>query len=270
MSIKRFALVALLSLGLAANAFAAEKIVVKGSTTVLPIMQKAAEAYMKKTPDVVIEISGGGSGNGIKALIDGTLDICMSSRKIKDKEVEAAKANGHEAVEHVIALDAILPIINKGNPVDNLTIDQLRAIYEGKITNWKEVGGKNEAIVVISRDTSSGTYESWQHFVMNDARVFPGALLQASSGTVLQAVSKNAKAISYDGIGYVNDSVKATKVNGVAGSAATAKDGSYPMARDLQIYTPGQPQGVVKGFIDFMKSSEGQVLVQEAGFIPTK
>ncbi|AAS96949.1 phosphate ABC transporter substrate-binding protein [Nitratidesulfovibrio vulgaris] len=270
MSIKRFALVALMTLGLAANAFAADKIVVKGSTTVLPIMQKAAEAYMKKTPGVEIEISGGGSGNGIKALIDGTLDICMSSRKIKDKEVEAAKANGREAVEHIVALDAILPIVNKGNPVDNLTIDQLRAIYEGKITNWKEVGGKDEAIVVISRDTSSGTYESWQHFVMKDAKVFPGALLQASSGAVLQAVSKNSKAISYDGIGYVNDTVKATKVNGVTGSAATAKDGSYAMARDLQIYTPGQPQGAVKNFIDFMKSAEGQALVQEAGFIPTK
>ena len=270
MSIKRLAMLAVLTLGMAANAFAAEKIVVKGSTTVLPIMQKAAEAYMKKTPGVEIEISGGGSGNGIKALIDGNLDVCMSSRKIKAKEIEAATANGRTPVEHVVALDAILPIINKNNAVDNLSIDQLRAIYEGKVTNWKEVGGKDEAIVVISRDTSSGTYESWQHFVMGESKVFPGALLQASSGTVLQAVSKNSKAISYDGIGYVDASVKPIKVNNVMGSEKTAKDGSYPMSRDLQVYTPGEPKGATKAFIDFMKSAEGQAIVKEAGFIPTK
>lgn len=268
MTIKNVVLTAFMVLGLAANAFATEKIIIKGSTTVFPIIQKAAEAYMAEHPNVAIEISGGGSGNGIKALVDGNLDICMASRTIKDKEVKALKNKGHEAITHVIALDAIIPVVNKANPVNDLSIEQLRAIYQGKIRNWKEVGGKDEPIVVISRDTSSGTYESWQHFVMDKNRVFPAALLQASSGAVLQAISNNPRAIAYEGIGYVKDTIKPLAVNGVVGNAQTANDGSFPLTRDLFVYTADQPQGAVKGFLDFIKGAKGQKLVNEAGFIP--
>lgn len=268
MTIKNVALTAIMVLGLAANAVAAEKIIVKGSTTVLPIMQKAAEVFMAQNPGVEIEISGGGSSNGIKALIDGSLDICMASRSIKDKEVEAIKAKGHETITHVVALDAILPIVSKSNPINDLTIDQLRAIFEGNVTNWKELGGNDEEIVVISRDTSSGTYESWQHFVMGKTRVTPAALLQASSGAVLQTVAKNSKAIAYDGIGYVDDSVKGLLVNGIVGNANTANDGTFPLTRDLFVYTAGQPEGVTKSFLDFIKGEAGQKIVEQVGFIP--
>ncbi len=267
MRFKSIALVAAMLLGFASSAFAADKIVVKGSTTVLPIMQKAVEAYMQQHPDVTIEVSGGGSSNGIKALLDGTTDVAMASRKMKDKEISLAAEKGITANEVVVALDAVIPIVHPSNPVNSLTSDQLKAIYEGKVTNWKEVGGADATIVVISRDTSSGTYETWEEKIMKKARVFPGALLQASSGAVLQAVAKNPKAIAYDGIGYVNDTVKAVKVDGVQGSASSAKDGSYKVARSLQIYIPGTPSGATKGLVDFILSPAGQRIVEEAGFI---
>ncbi|MGE4299539.1 MAG: phosphate ABC transporter substrate-binding protein [Desulfovibrionaceae bacterium] len=268
MRIKNLLLTACVVLAMVGTAFAGS-IEVKGSTTVFPIMQKWVEAFQGAHSGAAISVSGGGSSNGIKALLDGTTDIAMASRKMKDKEVTLAKEKGVEPKEFVVALDAVLPIVNPSNPVTNLTIDQLRGIYAGDITNWKEVGGKDETIVVISRDTSSGTYETWEHFVMGKkARVTPRALLQASSGAVLTAVGKNPKAISYDGIGYVNKTVKALKVNGVEGTAQTAKDKSYPISRELQIYTNGAPKGEVKTFIDFMLSPAGQKFVGEAGFVP--
>lgn len=267
MRFKSLALVAALVLGLASSAFAGDKIIVKGSTTVLPIMQKAVEAYMQKNPSVTIEVSGGGSSNGIKALLDSSTDIAMASRKMKDKEIEMANEKGIKATEIVVAFDAVVPIVNPANPVTSLTADQLKGIYMGNITNWKEVGGNDSPIVVISRDTSSGTYETWEEKIMNKERVFPGALLQASSGAVLQAVSKNPKAIAYDGLGYVNDTVRAVKVDGVAGSAETAKNNSYKVSRSLQIYTNGAPAGAAKGLVDFILSGDGQKIVEETGFI---
>jgi phosphate transport system substrate-binding protein len=267
MRFKSLAIVAALVLGLASSAFAGEKVTIKGSTTVLPIMQRAVEAFMKKHPDVTIEVSGGGSSNGIKALLDGTTDIAMASRQMKDKEMTLASEKGIKATEIVIAFDAVVPIVNPANPVANLTADQLKGIYEGKITNWKEVGGNDAPIVVISRDTSSGTYETWEGKIMKGARVFPGALLQASSGAVLQAVSKNPKAIAYDGLGYVNDSVHAVKVDGIAGSAESAKNNTYKIARSLQIYVNGEPAGPTKALVEFILSPEGQKIVEETGFI---
>ena len=247
---------------------AQETININGSTTVLPIMQKELEAFLKLNKGVDMTLSGGGTSNGIKALMDGTAHIAMASRAVKDKELAEAKAKNVDFVEHVIALDAILPIVHPENPVKDLTVEQLRGIYEGKIKNWKEVGGKDESIVVVSRDTSSGTFDTWQEFVMGkDTKVFPAALMQASSGAVLQTVSKNRKAIGYEGIGYVNSSVKALAVGGVKGSEATAKDGTYPLSRHLQIYTNGAPQGMIKKFVDFILSKEGQELVIQAGFL---
>ena len=144
----------------AGSAFA-ENIVIKGSTTVLPIAQATLEAYMKANPGVTVSLSGGGSGEGIKALIDKSTDIADSSREIKDKEVELARSKGVNPVATIVAIDAIVPVVNPKNRINNLTIDQLSQIYQGKITNWKEIGGDNLQIVVISRDSSSGTFEAW-------------------------------------------------------------------------------------------------------------
>lgn len=175
---------AIVGLILTSSAFAAEELVINGSTTVLPIAQKAAEVYMKEHPDVSISVSGTGSGDGIKALIDGTTDIANSSRFIKDSEVKQAVENGAFPVPHRIALDSIAPVVHPNNPVKNLTMKQLKGIYMGQISNWKEVGGEDKEIVVISRDTSSGTYEVWHKLVLEKERVTPRASLLASNGAI--------------------------------------------------------------------------------------
>lgn len=249
-------------------AIAAESIVIKGSTTVLPIAQAALEAYMKVHPGVNISLSGGGSGDGIKALIDKSTDIATSSREIKAKEEELAKSKGVNPVAHSVAIDALTPIVHPKNWINGLTIDQLSQIYQGKIKNWKEVGGDDLQIVVVSRDSSSGTFESWGHLVLNNAKVTQKAQMQASSGAVVQAVSKNRYAISYVGIGYINKSVKALTVNGVPASAKTALSKEYPVARPLYMYTNGQPTGETANFIKFVLSPAGQKLVAKEGFVP--
>ncbi|WP_320171938.1 PstS family phosphate ABC transporter substrate-binding protein [Maridesulfovibrio sp.] len=270
---KIIALVAVMVMAFTGSAFAGT-IQVKGSTTVLPLMQKAAEAFMKANPNVSISISGGGSSNGAKALIDGTTDIAMMSRDMKSAEAQKATDNGRAPVQFVVALDCIVPVINPANPVNALTKDQLLGIYTGRITNWKEVGGEDSKIVVISRDTSSGTYDCWKHIIMKkdgkSNRVFPGALLQASNGAVAQAVAKNKKSIGYVGLAYLNKELKGVSVNGISASVATAKDGSYPISRGLNLYTPGKPSGEVKALIDFMMSPAGQKLAADTGFIPVK
>jgi len=245
-----------------------ETIVIKGSTTVLPVAQAAAEAYMKLHPDINISISGGGSGNGIKALVDKSTDIATSSRFVKDKEIEMSTAKGVYPVPHRVAIDAIVPIVHSENPVGDLTIEQLSLIYQGKIRNWKEVGGQDLQIVVVSRDTSSGTYEVWEEKVLHKAKVFPRAQLQASNGAVIQAVSKNRYAIGYIGFGYLNKTVKALTVGGVEASVETALSGVYPVARPLFMFTNGWPTGTVSSFINFIVSREGQEIVTKEGFIP--
>jgi phosphate transport system substrate-binding protein len=248
--------------------FAAEPIVIKGSTTVLPIAQGTLEAFMKKHPEVQISLSGGGSGEGIKALIDKTADIATSSREIKKEEVELAKTKNVNPVANVVANDAIVPVVNPKNKVTNLSIDQLSQIYQGKITNWKEVGGDDLKIIVISRDSSSGTFESWDHFVMKKAKVAPQAQMLASNGAIVTAVSKNRYAIGYLGIGYVNKSLKPLQVNGVTASVATALSKEYPMSRELYMYTDGDATGDVAKYIAFVKSAEGQKIVVREGFVP--
>ena len=253
---------------MAGSVFAAESIVIKGSTTVLPIAQAALEAYMKKNPGVQISLSGGGSGEGIKALIDKTTDIATSSREIKKEEVTLAETKGVKPVTHVVAYDAIIPVVHPKNKVTNLSIDQLSQIYQGKITNWKEVGGEDLKIVVISRDSSSGTFESWDHFIMKKAKVTPQAQMLASNGAIVTAVSKNRYAIGYLGMGYVNKSLKPLSVDGVKASVETALSKKYPLSRELYMYTDGEPAGEVAKFIAFVKSADGQKIVAKEGFVP--
>ena len=247
----------------------AGNIVIKGSTTVLPIAQKTAEAYMKQNPDVKITISGGGSGEGIKALVDGSTDIADSSRFIKQKEVDLAVKNGIYPVPFAVAYDCIVPVVHPSNSIVNITLAQLKDVYTGKIKNWKEIGGPDKKVVVISRDTSSGTYEVWSEKVLKKERVFPGALLQASNGAVCQAVSKNPNAIGYIGLGYVNKDVKALTVDRVEGSKTTTLNGTYPISRPLFMFTQGWPKGDVLNFINFvLNPSKGQKEVEESGYVP--
>lgn len=261
-------LLALSAMAVSASSMAKENVTVSGSTTVLPVMQKISEHLMQKDPSVVIELSGGGSGNGIKALNEQLTQIAMSSRKIKDKEMKAAEEKGVKPFEIPVAVDAIVPIVNPKNSLKNLSLDDLRKIYKGEIKNWKEVGGPDAPIVLVSRDTSSGTFETWESLVMKNQRVSPRALLQSSNGTVVQTVSRNPNAIGYVGLGYVVPIIKAVEINGIKATPETAKNGKWPLSRDLYLCTNHQPQGAVKKVTDFCLSEEGRSLIKEVGFIP--
>lgn len=254
---------------LTANPAFSGNIVIKGSTTVLPIAQKVAEAYMKQNPGIKISISGGGSGNGIKAIIDGSTDIADSSRFIKTKEVALAMEKGSYPVPFAVAYDCIVPVVHPSNTILNITMAQLRDLYMGKIKNWKEIGGPDRPVVVVSRDTSSGTYEVWEEKVMKKERVFPGALLQASNGAVAQNVAKNKNAVGYIGIGYLNQDVKALPVNSINGSVESTLNGTYPISRPLFMFTPGWPKGETLNFMNFVLHPEkGQKYVGEVGYVP--
>jgi len=247
-----------------------DKIVIKGSTTVLPITQKAAEEY-RKINKVSIVIEGSGSGNGIKALIDGSCSIANSSREMQSKEIQSATEKGIAVKEIPIALDMIVPIVHPNNPVKNLTVDQLKAIYDGSITNWKQVGGKDEKIVVISRDTSSGTYEVWHEKVMKKTDVRKDALLQASNGAIISAVSGNPKAIGYVGFGYLDKSIHPLFVNNIEPTLENGKSGKFPISRKLYMYIDEKKISPdAQKFIDYILSDAGQKIVAEAGFISVK
>ncbi len=246
----------------------AGKLVIKGSTTVLPIAQKAAEAFMAENPDIKVSLSGGGSGNGIKAIIDETADIGNASRFIKDKEVELAMKKGVLPVPHRVALDCIAPVVHPSNGVADLTMDQIKKIYLGEIDNWKDVGGKDKEIVVVSRDSSSGTFGVWKKLVMDGERVIPGALTVPSNGAVVQAISSTPNALGYIGLGYMNKEVKGVNVGGVEPTEENTVNGSFPISRPLFMFTNGWPKGDTMAFIGFVLSRKGQTLVQEAGSIP--
>ncbi len=268
MKFSRMLLTALLALSIAAPALAKEDIVINGSTTVLPVIQKTAEAYMEQNKDVAISIAGGGSGNGIKALLDGLCNIAMASRDISKKEIKLAESKKINPNRIVVAIDALVPVVNPKNPVKDLTVEQLKGIYMGKIKNWKEVGGPDKPIAVVSRDTSSGTYETWQEKILGKDRVAPSVMTTPSSGAVVQTVAKNELAIGYIGYGYINDSLKILSIDGLMATPETALSGKWPIARDLYLFTNGAPTGAAKGFIDYVLGAEGQKLVKEVGFIP--
>jgi phosphate transport system substrate-binding protein len=259
-----------LGLALSPALAAAQEIKITGSTTVLPVAQKAAEVFMRLRPEARISVAGTGSGDGIKAIIDGTADIANSSREMKPKELALAQARGVSPVATAVALDCIVPVVNPANPVKDLSLEQLRAIYAGQVRNWKQVGGEDKPVVAVSRDTSSGTFEVWNDHVLGKARVRPDAQMQASNGAVAQAVAGNKYAIGYVGIGYLNPQLKALSVGGVAASAQAARDQTYPIARPLLMYTPRPPEGLVKQFLDHLRGPEGQKMVAEEGFVPVR
>ena len=254
-----------------------------GSNTVTPLSSVWAEEFMKANPKVSIAVSGPGSGAGIAALIDGTTDICQSSRLITTKEIDQAKAKGVTPHEIPVATDALSVVVNPANPISELTVQQLSAIYTNQITNWKEVGGKDATILVLSRDTNSGTHVFFKEHVVQMAglptenkKLEYGVkvLFLPSTEQGVSEVTKNPNAIFYAGLGYVTSVVKPLGIKKTASdkpvlpSVKTALDGTYPISRPLLFYTNGVPTGIIKAFIDYCLSAEGQKKVTEVGYVP--
>ncbi|MDD4895948.1 MAG: phosphate ABC transporter substrate-binding protein [Atribacterota bacterium] len=247
---------------------ASEKvIVIKGSTTVLPIAQPCAEVFMDQNLDIDISVQGGGSGVGIVSLIDSTCDIGNSSRPAKEEEIKIAQEKGVEIYANIIARDAIAVIVNPVNQIDGLTLDQIKDIYTGKISNWSEIGGTNQVIVVVSRDSASGTFEAFNELALQKDKLRADALMQSSNAAVATTIANTSGAIGDVGLGYVTDKVKAIKINDIIPSKETVNANLYPLARPLFMYTNGQPEGIAKEFLDFVLSAEGQKLVEENGFL---
>ncbi|HOV21084.1 MAG TPA: phosphate ABC transporter substrate-binding protein [bacterium] len=266
---KKIFLYLVLTLCLTSFVIAQEKsIILQGSTTVFPVAQRCAEEFIKENPGVSISVRGGGSGVGISALIDKVCDIANSSRPMKKEELKTAISKGIDPKANVIANDAISVIVNPSNPISDLTLSQIKDIYTGKISNWKELGGENQKIVVVSRDTASGTFECFNEIVLKNEKVKPDALMQASNQAIVNIVKRTEGAIGYVGLGYLGSDVKAVKVNGIYPSKETVLNGTYPISRVLFMYTNGTPKGLVKNFIDFVKSKKGQEIVKEEGFVP--
>ncbi len=247
----------------------------QGSTTVLPIAQLAAEEYMDLAdmgllPEADITVRGGGSGVGIAALLDGTIDVANVSRPIKSKEVERAKTKGIEPFATVIAKDGIAVIVHPSNSVKGFSLEDLKAIYTGQISKWNKVGGQAKPIVVISRDTASGTFETFNKLALKKEKVRDDALMLASNQAVASTVAKTPGAIGYIGLGYLSDKVKALEIDEVEPSQKTVVSGEYALSRPLFMYTNGKPKGLVKKFIDFVLSLAGQRIVEDLGFVPLR
>lgn len=254
-------------------------IVNKGSDTLVNLALAWAETYMQLHPGVRISVTGGGSGTGIAALINGTVDLANASREIKPEEAENARQNGIEPVEFTVALDAIAVVVNPSNPVDRLTIPQVSAIYTGEITNWSEVGGEDRPIVLLSRESNSGTYVYFLENVIRQGRsdsdllFAPDTLLMPSSEGISEEVRHNPNAIGYDGLGYVTPDQKTVAIATAEGepyvmpSIETVNDGTYPISRPLYMYSAGEPRGEVADYLNWILT-DGQELVAEIGFVP--
>jgi phosphate transport system substrate-binding protein len=254
----------------------------KGSDTIVNLALAWAEAYQSQKPNVRISVTGGGSGTGIASLINGTVDLANASRQIKEEEIEDAMANGVNPVEHIIARDAIAVIVNPENPVEQLTLQQISDIYSGEIDNWSEVGGEDRPIVRLSRETNSGTHVYFLETVLRiedseDKTLFStNTLLLPSSEGIISEVRQNPNAIGYDGLGYVPHDLKMIAIAEQPGGAyvlpsiPTVNNKSYPIARDLYMYTDGEPIGVIQEYLDWILGEEAQQIVADLGFVPAE
>lgn len=258
---------------------AAQTIENKGSDTLVNLALAWAETYMEWHPEVRISVTGGGSGTGIAAMINGTVDLANASRAMKPEEIEAAESNGITPIEFTVARDAIAVVVHPSNPVDNLTLQQISDMYTGKITSWRQVGGEDRPVVLLSRESNSGTYVYFLENVVrlgdeeSDLLFSPDTLLMPSSEGISAEVRQNPNSIGYDGLGYVTPDQKMIAVARdsagpyVLPSVETVNDGSYPVSRPLYMYTAGEPTGEVKEYLDWILS-DGQALVLELGFVP--
>ena len=252
----------------------------KGSDTIVNLALAWAERYQAEHPEIRISVTGGGSGTGIASLINGTVDIANASRQIKEEEIAEAQSNGVKPVEHIIARDAIAVIVNPENSVSELTLKQISDIYSGKIKNWLEVGGEDRPIVRLSRETNSGTHVYFLETVLrlgnsDDKTLFSmDTLLLPSSEGIISEVRQNPNAIGYDGLGYVPKDLKMIAIAEEEGGAyvlpsiPTVNDKTYPIARDLYMYTDGEPTGIVKEYLGWILDAEAQEIVAELGFVP--
>ncbi len=252
----------------------------KGSDTIVNLALAWAERYQGLHPDVRISVTGGGSGTGIAALINGTVDIANASRQIKPEERKAASGNGSDPMEFIIARDAIAIIVNPENPVNELTLKQISDIYSGKINNWRDIGGEDRPIVRLSRETNSGTHVYFLEEVLRlgqkeDKTLFSrDTLLLPSSEGISAEIRQNPNAIGYDGLGYVTPDLKVIAVARDPGgpymypSAQTVNNNEYPIARDLYMYTAGEPTGAVRDYLDWIFTADAQEIVAELGFVP--
>ena len=254
---------------------------IAGSTTVLPLSQLWAEAFMAKHSEANISVSGGGSGTGLSMLLSGTCDLANASREAKSKEIEAAQTHNSRMVATKLAKDGIAIIVHPSNNVKNLTMAQLAEIYRGKADNWKQVGGEGGSIVIVGRDSSSGTYGFFQEKVLKGGKYCKEMLSMPSNAAVAQAVSQSKNAIGYVGMAYAEEFEKSGKVKvlsisekkgapGMKPTESTVKSGEYPLFRYLYAYTLGKPRGLAAEYLNFGLSSEGQELVKKAGYVSLK
>ncbi|MBI5913858.1 MAG: phosphate ABC transporter substrate-binding protein [Bacteroidetes bacterium] len=249
---------------------------VKGSDTVLPLSQKEAEEYMKANAGAAITVVGGGSGTGITALLDGSTDICMSSRELKTDEKLKFTEKSIDVKEAIVGFDALSVIVHPENKVGQLTREQIEKIFTGEIKNWKEVGGADATIVAYSRESSSGTYEFFKEHVMDKKNYASTVLNMPATGAIVQSVSQTKGAIGYVGLAYLTASVKPVSVSYDAGktfvapSIQGAKDKSYPVARPLYYFYDAKNESKVKPFVDYVLSDAGQKNVTDAGYVPIK
>jgi phosphate transport system substrate-binding protein len=255
----------------AATAGNADKIVMDGSTTVGPIAKAFAEYYMSRHPEVNITVSESGSGNGAKSIINGACDIGNMSRPMKKSEKDAAQSAGILPIEHIVAMDGIALIVHQSNPLAGLTTEQIRDIYTGQIPNWKELGGPDKPIVVISRDTNSGTYETFETLVMKGGKMAGKTEHVGSNGAIRQRVLSTEGAIGYVGLAFL-EGVKALKVNGIEATPETVAGMTYPIARPLYMYTNGRPkEGThLHEFINLANTPDGRRIIEDTGFVPVK
>ena len=253
----------------------------KGSDTLVNVAQAWAEAYQVVNPAVVVAVSGGGSGTGIAALINGTVDLANASRKIKDEEMELAHEGGHDPIQHTVGFDALAVFLHADNPIDTMTIEQLAGIYGdgGNVTSWTDLGVEvpgcsDQSIIVVSRQNNSGTYAYFRSTVLGKGDFRLGTRDMHGSKDVVDLVENTPCAIGYSGLAYATDHIKMACIAGddssecVSPSVETASDGTYPIARGLYMYTNGQPQGEVKTYLDWIMSDEGQCIIYDKGYAP--
>ncbi len=244
------------------------KLQIAGSTTVLPIAEECARIFMEKHPGSRVDVAGGGSSHGIKSVADGTVDIGDASRDIKDSEREAYP----ELVPHAVAKDGVAPVVHPSNRINALTMEELQQIYTGEITNWKDLGGSDAEIVVVSREEGSGTRDCFESKVTKPIgeEITQHAIIQDSNGKVRATVAGNEHSIGFLSLGYVNHEVKALTLNGVEPTVETVLSGEYAISRTLWMITKGEPDHAEEAFLDFVISEEGQRIVEEVHFIPLR
>ncbi len=268
--------VTLLLATLAMPLFAARPTTIKGSDTMVIMNAKLAEAFMSRNPSATIQVTGGGSGVGIAALINGTTDIAAASRPIKTSEIDKLKARfASTGFAYPIARDGLSVFLNERNPVRELTLQQLQEIYTGRITNWKGVGGNDATIILYSRENSSGTYQYFKDNVLRGKDYAPRTQTLQGTAAVVNAVAKDPNGIGYGGAAYAKGIrfaavKKDAKSPGVMPSLETVRSGDYPISRFLYLYTRSRPSGATKSFIDWALGAEGQKIVSQVGYFPVK